>query len=685
MKNYHQLKFLAITLSFIWCLTNTTLYAQLVQEDFMKEASRASKLRSTDLEASYRLADSLLKVAQNEEWLSGIIRVQGLVAQYHRKKGQYEKAKSLYFEVNSLIEDNYEDLPTEYFNETYQQHFGAYYNIAVIHYREGNYDSTFFYLNVADSVNELTREVVRKVSYQRNQLTIKNMRGAVYAAQGKLKDAARMMEETVVIDLELKDLDKVVTTYVNLGQIYKNLGEVSKSIKVLNHALNITDSLNLQQARVYTLSVLGQQFYVMKYHRESLNYSKKAFQLSDSLGLKSEMASAASATADCYKELGLLDSAQWYYQVSLDLHRELNSKDWIAYVLERMAVLSVLREGCEKAKSYLIEGLALAEENNFLFEKILLNMTLAECFLEEGDLAQSNRVVSDLLSMILEIDDILYKRDVYEIAHKSAIATGNSKQAYNYLLKFRQFNDSIYSEEKALELATANYEYELEKETSRLAAEQERQKLIFQERQNRDRLINLSLSGATTLIAIIAVLAIRAYRSKQRTNKILGEKNNKLKELRESEKLFSEEALAAKDRELATLAMASHEKTSLLNKLQETVGTIESQIDNQLKTNLKEIKKSIEVSTSLDKSWDSFLHRSEDVHPRFFNTLKKANPHLTMEDLKLSAYLKIGMSNKEIANVSHLTPGTIKTKIHRLKKKLKLGPDDSIRDMMIET
>ena len=180
-----------------------------------------------------------------------------------------------------------------------------------------------------------------------------------------------------------------------------------------------------------------------------------------------------------------------------------------------------------------------------------------------------------------------------------------------------------------------------------------------------------------------AIIVYRFYKLKQSANKQLKEKNQRLHELRESEKLFSNEALAAKDRELATLAMASHEKNTLLNKLQETVGHIENQIDKKLKADLKEIKKSIETSYSLDKSWDSFLHRFEDVHPRFFQALKKTNPNLTMEDLKLSAYIKIGMSNKEIAHVTHLTPGSVKTKVHRLKVKLNMGPDDNIRDIIM--
>ena len=81
---------------------------------------------------------------------------------------------------------------------------------------------------------------------------------------------------------------------------------------------------------------------------------------------------------------------------------------------------------------------------------------------------------------------------------------------------------------------------------------------------------------------------------------------------------------------------------------------------------------------------DSFLHKFENVHPQFFDSLKEDNPNLTINDLKLSAYLKIGMSNKEIANVTHLTLGSVKSSINRLKKKLKMGADDSIRDFVLK-
>ena len=120
---------------------------------------------------------------------------------------------------------------------------------------------------------------------------------------------------------------------------------------------------------------------------------------------------------------------------------------------------------------------------------------------------------------------------------------------------------------------------------------------------------------------------------------------------------------------------------SILNILNEKISNLSAEDD--LKSTVKDLRKMIGDSYSLDKSWDSFVHRFEDVHPGFFENLKKKSSSITINDLKLSAYIKIGMSNKEIANVTHLTLGSVKSKINRLKKKLELSTEENIREYLL--
>lgn len=196
------------------------------------------------------------------------------------------------------------------------------------------------------------------------------------------------------------------------------------------------------------------------------------------------------------------------------------------------------------------------------------------------------------------------------------------------------------------------------------------------------------------ILLFVAIFQVRVRILKNQRNKLevlvaertteISRQNKKLIELREREKVLSEAAITTKERELASMSMAAHEKNNLLKDLEQKVSFLETRMGQEMKQDFKALKRTISNGYSLDNSWDSFLHNFQEVHPQFFDRLKQDNPRLTNDDLKISAYLKIGMTNKDIANVTNLTLGSVKSKINRLKKKLELNAEDSVRDFMLK-
>ena len=63
--------------------------------------------------------------------------------------------------------------------------------------------------------------------------------------------------------------------------------------------------------------------------------------------------------------------------------------------------------------------------------------------------------------------------------------------------------------------------------------------------------------------------------------------------------------------------------------------------------------------------------------------MKTDYPQVTQNDLRLSAYIKVGMQNKEIAQITNVAPASVKKSINRLKKKLALSVDEDIRLFMM--
>jgi len=71
-----------------------------------------------------------------------------------------------------------------------------------------------------------------------------------------------------------------------------------------------------------------------------------------------------------------------------------------------------------------------------------------------------------------------------------------------------------------------------------------------------------------------------------------------------------------------------------------------------------------------------------ELHQEFFKKLKQVYPSLSNNDLRLCAYLKIGMNSKEIADFMHIQPSSSYISRSRLRKKLGLNPDENLYDFL---
>jgi hypothetical protein len=93
---------------------------------------------------------------------------------------------------------------------------------------------------------------------------------------------------------------------------------------------------------------------------------------------------------------------------------------------------------------------------------------------------------------------------------------------------------------------------------------------------------------------------------------------------------------------------------------------------------LRPLIKKIDNNISLDKDWETFRIHFDQVHPSFFNNLKTSYTSITLSDQKLCAYIKIGLSPKEISRISNLSFDGLKSAKFRLKKKFNLDKNQSL-------
>lgn len=78
-------------------------------------------------------------------------------------------------------------------------------------------------------------------------------------------------------------------------------------------------------------------------------------------------------------------------------------------------------------------------------------------------------------------------------------------------------------------------------------------------------------------------------------------------------------------------------------------------------------------------NWNDFESQFEFVHHEFLKKIKNKYGVFTPNELRLCAFIRLIMSNKEIAMVTHTSPNSVNVARKRLKKKLGLLPNESLQ------
>jgi DNA-binding CsgD family transcriptional regulator len=143
----------------------------------------------------------------------------------------------------------------------------------------------------------------------------------------------------------------------------------------------------------------------------------------------------------------------------------------------------------------------------------------------------------------------------------------------------------------------------------------------------------------------------------------------------ENEKISEE--LEYKNKELTTNVIYLLKKNefiaSIAQRLNEVLGKLSEEDARILKGIIKELNNTVE-----DDTWVEFEVRFKEVHSNFYTRLSNQFPDLTAQELRLCAFLKLNMTNKEIAAITYQSTESLKTARYRLRKKLEIDRDENL-------
>ncbi len=495
----------------------------------------------------------------------------------------------------------------------------------------------------------------------------------------------------------------VALMYYNTAVAYSKF---EASEKAIHYFLKAVDLLEKQQdwanvSQSYTgiansYNTLQQFSKAIYYHRKALQVAKEHSDYEMLAVALTDFSGTYTTLFDASHQKEYLDSSLIYLNQAYQLLKEKKVKNPIMLpsVLYNLGNIYFQQHAYDQALPLIQQALVEAVPVNLQGAICQGNTVLGRIYTRQKRYPLAEQHLQKALPIALKTNP-LFAADTYQALQEWAAAQENYQQAYAYQGQWMALKDSIYTLETAEMAEKLGLQYETEKKQARID-------FLEQENQfERNRMVfYLVLSVMGLLLSGIVVYLMRLkHKVLAQKAKLLEESHEKVllrQALAEKERENLQEALRLqtqvnelqevqfrkemdyKERELTTHVLLLEQQSDFLQKVKSRLQAFLPQA-NGLADDLKKVCKLIDTRITSEQEFEKFMVHFEKVHPDFFSRLDKTAPgSLTPADLKLSAYIRMNLSTKEMAHLLNVEPKSIQMSRYRLKQKLNLPEETDL-------
>ena len=345
-------------------------------------------------------------------------------------------------------------------------------NIGLDHSMKANYKEAIFYLKEAIQLEESIHEK-KDLSLSYTNLA------TVLQTQGNYEEAMRYNLKSLKISEEIKDKVGIAMSYINIGVLYDSQKKIDQALGYYLKAiqqLDGTENTNLGNA----FNNIGNVYLDKSQYQKALYYYMKALKVREKNNDKRGAAMLYNNIGNVYLDQDQVGSASVYHIKAYTISKQIGDKRNSSIACNSLGNTYEKKKNYDSARFYYQTALAIAREINF----------------KEG------------ISDAYENFSSLYKKEK------------QYDKALEYMLLFKEINDSSLNEASLRQINELTTRYETEKKEQEillLTKDQElKAKIIKQQRLERWGLI-----AGLCLLSISVVSIYWRYRYKQKANEIL--------------------------------------------------------------------------------------------------------------------------------------------------------------------
>ena len=466
-------------------------------------------------------------------------------------------------------------------------------------------------------------------SYTRNTMRL----GNINLAQNNHIEALKLYQECLTISKENEFKTLIPHLYNNIGLVYEQIEDFEDAKDNFKNAYNLFIENNDEANSVYPLYNIALIESTIGNDEDAIN----GYLNLTSYHLKTEnwvsLASVYNSISEIYLKNEDYKRAQEYLDMALNAMEDKSdsfnsgpSSFYIADIYTNAAELYFKEGKNDLAKKYAYRGIKVSIDNSY-----------------KGNVFKSAKILAEIYDNSRQIDSSLYYHKVYI-----------------------DYNEQ-YQDEDDIKLLT---KLKMQNEFDEILKQNEIER-IYQEASYKNRELKfIGISGFALLLAVILILL---YINQRNRNAKLKLKEENL--LLEQKKLNQD--LDYKKKELVSNMMYLMEKNEFITTISKKLIELKPDAKKDNKDLIQQIINEIRLNSST-QMWEEFEIRFKEVHKDFYNELHKAHPDLTLNEVKICAFLRLNMSTKEISAITHQSVKSINMARFRLRKKLDIDRDENL-------
>jgi signal transduction histidine kinase/tetratricopeptide (TPR) repeat protein len=361
--------------------------------------------------------------------------------------------------------------------------------------------------------------------------------GIVFYHLGNLDSALFHYNKSYDIRKTLKDKALIASVLSKIGIVEQEMGNYTKALEYQFQVLRIYEELGKENYQAITLNNISQTYDKLKNYDKEIEYGEKSLKIHLKNNNEYNAAQSYGNLASAYKAKGDIIKSNEYLEHALSIFTKYEDHSNVAAVLNSIGLNLRIDKKDSEALGYYQRAYDIAKRINEKTGELLYAHNVSCVLTDLKKYAEAEKYSLEVLENTPASNHAQLALTYRQLATIYGF-TNEGKLAKEYLNKYADLKDSVFSANSASQIAEMEVKYQSEKKDLELA-KQNAEITLTKTELKRKQILTYSLIGLILVIFLLSYLFYTRYKLKQKA--ILDAEMLKQQELRAKAIIEAEE------------------------------------------------------------------------------------------------------------------------------------------------